>query len=92
MSILKNMLRKFIGKFGYKLHRSSEQRVHFNNFSNLTQAYEQRLNEVNNIAIETNDIRPKLLARLLGTPPSEAYFIVHALPNVEWLMVNGDVC
>lgn len=87
---LKNMLRKLIGKFGYELHRSSEQRVSFNNFSNLTQGYEQHLNEVNNIAIKTNDIRPELLARLLGTPPSEAYFIVHAIEKCQ--MVNGDVC
>ena len=90
MNILKNMLRKFTGMFGYELHRSSQQLVRFNNFSNLTQAYEQRLNEVNNIAIETNDIRPKLLARLQGTPPSEAYFVVHALAKCQ--NVNGDVC
>ena len=91
MNIFKNMLRKIIGKLGYELHRSSSgQRVSFSNFCDLAQAYEQRLNESNNIAIETNDIRPKLLARLLGTPPSEAYFVIHALAKCQ--NDSGDVC
>ena len=35
-------------------------------------------------------MRPRLLARLLGTPPSEAYFIVKAL--AECKDIDGDVC
>ena len=44
----------------------------------------------NNAKIEANEIRSKLLARLLGTPPSEAFFIVHALAKCK--DVGGDVC
>ena len=37
-----------------------------------------------------NDLRVKLMARLIGTPPSEAYFIVRALARCK--NVVGDVC
>jgi hypothetical protein len=89
MSILKQSLNKAFAVLGYELHRSSEQRVSFKNFANLTLAYEQRLNEANHL-IEPNEIRSKLLARLRGTPPSEAYFIVQAL--AECKDIRGDVC
>lgn len=88
--IMKNVLKKVVGSLGYDLHRSSEHRVSFNNFCNLAQAYEQRINELSDVAIEENDNRPKLLARLLGTPPSEAYFIIQALTRCK--NVAGDVC
>lgn len=89
MKILKETLAKSLAALGYKLHRSSEQQASFNNFVNLAQAYEQRLNESGSLIVE-NNIRSKLLARLLGTPPSEAYFIVHALAKSK--DVSGDVC
>ena len=89
MRILKEALRKTLAVFGYELHRSSEQRVSLSNFANLAQAYEQCLNE-SGYLIVANDIRSQLLARLLGTPPSEAYFIVHALAKCK--DVRGDVC
>ena len=89
MRILKEALKKAIVYFGYELYSLSEQRVSFNNFVNLAQAYEQRLNESGNIIV-ANEIRSKLLARLLGTQPSEAYFIVHALAMSK--DVRGDVC
>ena len=40
--------------------------------------------------IRSNDLRTKLLAKLRGTPPSEAYFIVHALAKCQGL--SGDIC
>ena len=61
----------------------------FSNFVDLAQAYEQRLNE-SGVFIPANETRLSLLARLLGTPPPEAYFIVHALAKCE--DINGDVC
>ena len=76
---------------GYELNRLSTPltQVTFDNFKSLVQAYEQRLNESNNL-ISPNDIRTQLLARLLGTPPSEAYFIVQALAKCK--NISGDVC
>ena len=72
-----------------ELHRSPDMPIWLENFTNLAQAYEQRLNESNGL-IPPNERRPKLLARLLGTPPSEAYFIVQALAQCNDL--DGDVC
>jgi len=74
---------------GYEVHRSSEVRVTFDNFLDLVKAYEHRLNESENLIVQ-NDIRPKLLARLLGTPPAEAYFIVQSLAKTKH--VRGSVC
>ena len=63
--------------------------VRFENFANLATAYEKCINDVDD-QILPNDIRPKLLARLLGTPPTEAYFIGQALSKGK--DVPGDVC
>lgn len=90
MKILKQAIKKILSAFGYQLHRSVDVQVSFDNFANLAQAYEQRLNESNINSILANETRPKLLARLMGTQPSEAYFIVQAL--VECKDISGDVC
>lgn len=79
--------------FGYRIVRSSDrQQVSFENFLSLSQAYEQRINESTDqeFQLPANELRPKLLARLLGTPPSEAYFIIHALTCCKDL--KGDIC
>jgi len=89
MSLVKKVIQKILSALGYKLNHLSEIQVSFDNFANLVEAYEQRLNESNG-PIPTNEIRPRLLARLLGTRPSEAYFIVQALDQCKNL--NGDVC
>lgn len=89
MGFLKVAIRKAIAVWGYELHRSSTQPVSLGNFVNLAQAYEQCLNE-SGYLIAKNENRSKLLARLRGTPPSEAYFIVHALAKCK--DVSGAVC
>lgn len=71
------------------LHRTSDLPIWFDNFANLARAYEQKLNESEPL-ITPNDRRPHLLTRLLGTPPSEAYFIVQGLARCKDL--EGDVC
>ncbi|MCX6666303.1 MAG: hypothetical protein NT038_09680 [Euryarchaeota archaeon] len=80
---------KALAVLGYELHQSSGQRLTFSNFVNLAQAYEQRLNESGNLIV-ANENRLKLLPRLQGTPPSEAYFIVDALAKCK--DARGDVC
>ena len=89
MTIVKNVARKALAALGYELRRSTSWSVSFENFTNLAIAYEQRLNDAGD-TIMPNEIRPRLLARLLGTPPSEAYFIVQALHRCRDL--PGDVC
>lgn len=89
MRIMKNAFKKTLAALGYELRRSSGRSVPFDNFLNLTIAYEQCLNDKDDLILP-NEIRPELLARLLGTPPSEAYFIVQALSKCKDL--RGDVC
>ena len=89
MRMLVNALRKFFAAFGYELAHASEQETRFNNFVNLAQAYERRLNDSGR-PVPPDETRPKLLARLLGTPPAEAYFLVQALAASKG--VRGDVC
>jgi len=89
MEFLKEVLKKVFAIFGFEIHRSSGQPVSFANFSNLSLAYEQRIKESGHF-IGENKNRAKLLARLIGTLPSEAYFIVLAL--AECKDVDGDIC
>jgi O-methyltransferase len=89
VTIIKNAARKALAVLGYELRRSTTRSVRFENFANLAAAYEQRLDDRGD-SISPNEIRPQLLARLLGTPPSEAYFIVQALSRCRDL--PGDVC
>ncbi|MBF0594729.1 MAG: hypothetical protein HQL22_07160 [Candidatus Omnitrophica bacterium] len=92
MTLLKNVLKKPVAAIfralGYDVHPSG-QYVPYRNFLNLTQAYERRLNEAGGL-IAASDVRPKLLARLIGTPPAEAYFILEALARTR--DIAGDVC
>lgn len=87
MRIVKNAIRRTLAALGYELKRTGE--IRFANFANLSMCYEKLLNECEDL-ITPNEIRPKILARLLGTPPSEAYFIVQALSKCKSL--PGDVC
>lgn len=93
MKIVKSAVRNTLAALGYELKRSTSTSVpptvRFENFMNLAIAYEQCLNDDYDLILP-NEIRPKLLARLLGTPPSEAYFIVQALSKCK--DVPGDVC
>lgn len=93
MRILKNAISNTLKVFGYELRRSTNRSAtnaaRFENFANLAIAHEQRLNDDEDLILP-DEIRPKLLARLLGTPPSEAYFIVQALAKCK--DVPGDVC
>ena len=82
----------FFSFIGYNIVRiQSQPPVPFSNFENLAKAYEHLLNEAEKSnPIQANTMRAKLLARLLGTPPSEAYFIVQGLAKTR--LVDGDVC
>ena len=89
MGIIKSIFRKAFSIFGYELLRLPQNRLYYSNFLNLVKAYEHCLNKSQDL-IPPNENRPKLLARLLGTPPAEAYFIIQSL--VKTKDVNGSVC
>lgn len=89
MKLFKRAARKALTMLGYEVVSSSRQHVRYENYLNIVQAYEQRLNSTAT-PVPANNLRPRLLARLLGTVPSQAYFIIQAL----WQSrdVRGDVC
>jgi len=89
LGTLKRSLTKALANVGYEVRRLSAVHVEFANYANLVKAYEQRLNESGN-PVPVSDTRARLLARLQGTPPSEAYFIVQALLRSR--DVAGEVC
>ena len=86
---MKNTIRRALAALGYELRRTTATSVPFENFANLAAAYEIWLNE-QGAGIPASEGRPKLLARLMGTPPSEAYFIVAAIAACR--DIPGDVC
>lgn len=92
MKKLKKLLFKTTGSAaGGKTAAQKNQQLQFNNFSSLAQAHEQLINETaGKKLIKQNGLRIKLLTRLQGTPPAEAYHIVGALSETESL--EGDVC
>jgi O-methyltransferase len=92
MKFLQPLVKRILLSDYEELHRPAGTPIWFDNFKNLAQAYEQRLNEASQpeYAISPNETRWQLLARLLGTPPSEAYFIVQAL--IQSQGIAGDVC
>jgi len=91
MRLIKKAIRAIFSAAGYRLERIAEPLVRFANFDNLSRAYEHRLNELAREKLICEDeLRPKLLARLMGTPPSEAYYIVEALARCGH--VEGDMC
>ncbi len=89
MKVGKRAFQRTLAALGLEIVRLSEPRVRYASFANLARAYEERLSEAND-PVPANDNRPRLLARLLGTPPSEAYFIVQGLARCA--SVDGDVC
>jgi O-methyltransferase len=90
----KSHFRKMLSSAGYTVRRTTDEVNNwllFQNFSNLAQAYEFRLNAVSDdSAIEANNERARLLGRVQGTPPSEAYFILQSLAKSR--STPGDVC
>jgi hypothetical protein len=90
----KSHFRKMLSSAGYTVRRTADEvnnGLLFQNFSNLAQAYEFRLNAVSDdSAIEANNERARLLGRVQGTPPSEAYFILQSLAKSR--STPGDVC
>lgn len=95
MRLLKRGVKALLNLFGYDVVPKSGSPVatppvvRVENFANLAAAYELKLNAHEQL-VRADDVRPKLLGRLLGTPPSEAYFIVEGLARSRDL--PGDVC
>lgn len=88
MDTAKLLLKRTLKAIGYEICRADSKppEIRFENFENLAAIYEHLFDQ----SISPDKIRYRLLTRLQGTPPSEAYFIVSALAQCNTL--SGDVC
>jgi hypothetical protein len=91
---MQKIIRYIFNRFGYEIIKSAEglppSQVLFSKFSSLTSGYEHLNQQTEGINLNKMASRTALLARLRGTPPAEAYFIINALFQTQ--TVNGDVC
>ena len=93
MNLLKRAINNFTLVFGYRIVRDDHDSHNsvFNNLLNLFNAYEFLFKEYRECEIiPANKMRAELTARLLGTPPSEAYFIIEAI--IKTNLIEGDIC
>jgi O-methyltransferase len=89
MSRLRRAIQSVLASHGYEIKRISGPNVEYANFLNLCRVVELGFQDQDN-RLPPNDRRLELLARLVGTPPSEAYFIIQALH--QSMHLAGDVC
>lgn len=92
---IKRVIVRIIKNFGYQLVplKSELKKINnnslSNNFDNISQNYEKLFGEKYG-NIPKNENRARILKDLLGTPPSEAYFIINSIAKTK--MIEGDVC
>ena len=92
---LKRILVSIINFFGYQLIplKSEFNKINKNsllsNFDNISQNYENLFIEKYG-NLPKNENRIAILKDLLGTPPSEAYFIINSIAKTK--IIEGDVC
>jgi O-methyltransferase len=95
MSSLKSILTRLVCRAGYTLTRTSalaDQSRLQQNFVNLVEAYIHHLDAQSppTARLGTNSLRCTILGRLIGTPPSEAFYLLQGLAATR--SVEGDVC
>lgn len=91
LNLMKRLIRQVLSNMGYELisknHGLTETNIatYMSNFDNLCQSYEYVFAD-----LPKNDKRVKIMKALLGTPPSEAYYIIDSIHKTAHL--NGDIC
>jgi len=88
---LRTRTNELLGHLGFSISRLGVDDASFANFRNLCAGYERLFSRLDGQPeIPANEQRLQILSRLLGTPPTEAYYLVGALCRVSKL--EGDVC
>ena len=92
MNWLKHVVKRALAARGYRLESTKpELPRELENLRHLARAYEHLLNKgAGEEVVPTDERRPEILGRLLGTSPPEAYAIVQALARTA--EIDGDVC
>lgn len=86
---VKRVAQRVFSALGFEFSRVSAAQVRVANFENLALAFQHSVDPEGTV-IPENSLRSRLLGRLLGTPPTEAYYIVLALAHSR--RIAGDVC
>lgn len=88
---IKSLAQRVASKFGFRIVHANVVGLGFEDFRSLVESYELLLNLApGRPSVAESELRPKLLAELLGVSIVEAYSIVQAL--AETMDVPGDVC
>jgi O-methyltransferase len=93
LNLLKRVINNIFLTLGYHIVRTDcdENSSAFQNLKNTLNTYEYLFQKYrNNEIIPANSNRADLTTRLLGTPPSEAYFIIEAISKTS--KIHGDIC
>jgi O-methyltransferase len=92
---MKHYLKRLFNKFGLDIIRLKKSSYDFdisalsNNYDNLAKCYEFIFSKWYG-KISSNDKRLSIMKDLLGTPPSEAYFIINSIEKTR--NIDGDIC
>jgi len=92
---MKKLIKNTLGLTGYIPVKSDDPRIEshnfLNNFGNILEGYQHQFIESRGgPPLPANDLRKRILMRLLGTPPTEAFYILDGLNRTRDL--PGDVC
>jgi O-methyltransferase len=93
LNFLKKVINNLLLIFGHHIVRTDcdKNSPVFQNLQHFVITYEYLFQKYrNNKMIPANTIRAELITRLLGTSPSEAYFIVEAITKTN--LIKGDIC
>ena len=90
MKIIKNVVRRVFAHLGFQIVRIEKTRVQYESFVNLAKFAEYKLKPNKDLCLPDKASRYEFLAKLQGTPPTEAYHILYALEECKDL--DGDVC
>ncbi len=91
MSFFKTYINRLFAKFGLRVSALKNRWVRPENFSNLVAGYQYQINQSNGVVCPPgNSMRTRLLGRLLGTSPTQAFEIIRALHATE--NIPGDIC
>lgn len=89
---MKSLLLKLFASFGYevsKLGTNAYRETRMYNFDSVIRSYEYIFSKDLGV-IPPNEKRIEIMSSLLGTPPSEAYYIVESIAKTA--SVAGDIC
>jgi predicted O-methyltransferase YrrM len=93
--MIKSIIKQVLHVYGYTLVKSDDLRLQsevlLKNLENILQGYESQFIKIRGgQPLPLDKLRHKIMMRLLGTPPTEAFYLLDALNRTR--AIPGDVC